>query len=189
MGLHHDTAYADDSAYFDYAHGYRFTGASSTQWRTIMAYPPGTRIPYFSNPDLSYDGVALGTSASEDNARALATTGPLVATFRNEAGSPSPTPTPTIGEPADISLDYAVINDMLYINATVKDADGNSISNKKVTIKKYKKTKGKYKKKGTEYTNSAGVAQFALPVKKGKYKAKCDSLKVKLKLKKSDVSS
>ena len=54
---------------FGYSNGYRFT-VGDTQYRTVMAYAPGTRIPYFSNPNVNYLGVATG-SATADNAQTI----------------------------------------------------------------------------------------------------------------------
>jgi hypothetical protein len=54
---------------YSYACGYRFT-ALGESYRTVMAYSPGLRIPYFSNPDLTYQGVVFG-NASANNALAL----------------------------------------------------------------------------------------------------------------------
>lgn len=54
---------------YSYSRGYRFS-AGGTTYRTLMAYAPGVRIPYLSNPALTYLGAALGT-AGADNARTL----------------------------------------------------------------------------------------------------------------------
>ena len=32
-----------------------------------MAYAPGTRIPYFSNPNVAFDGVATGVPSGQSN--------------------------------------------------------------------------------------------------------------------------
>ena len=40
-------------------------------------------IPYFSNPEVSYGGVATGDSDTVDNARVLESTSPYVANFRS----------------------------------------------------------------------------------------------------------
>ena len=48
----------------DEARGYRFEGLSGTTWRTVMAYSPGLRIPYFSTPEESFDGFPVGEPAS-----------------------------------------------------------------------------------------------------------------------------
>jgi hypothetical protein len=55
---------------FSYANGYRFN-ALGQQYRTVMAYAPGIRIPYFSNPSVAYGGVLTGTSATNNNALTL----------------------------------------------------------------------------------------------------------------------
>ena len=61
QGCEHDRANADpDCALHSYSYGWRFLGEGGDQYRTVMAYPPGTRIEHFSNPDVDYDGVATG---------------------------------------------------------------------------------------------------------------------------------
>jgi len=70
----------NSGGYYPYSKGHRFNGLSSIQWRTIMAYPPGTSIPYFSNPDVFYDGVATGTS-NRDNARTADNTASIVSNW------------------------------------------------------------------------------------------------------------
>jgi len=60
-------------AYYTYSVGHRFTGVSGNNYRTVMAYNPGTRIPYFSSPLVDFDGVATGT-ADRDNARSIRNT-------------------------------------------------------------------------------------------------------------------
>lgn len=45
-----------------YSFGHRFFGTDGVQYRTVMAYAPGTRIPYFSNPNQTYQGTATGTT-------------------------------------------------------------------------------------------------------------------------------
>lgn len=76
----------DAGGFFPYSNGYRFTGSSSTLWRTVMAYAPGERIGYFSNPNVQFDGHATGVSGSTtsaaDNARTIDQTALAVANFR-----------------------------------------------------------------------------------------------------------
>lgn len=50
FGCAHDRENATASGTFPYSHGYRFVGADGRQYRDLMAYPPGTELPYFSNP-------------------------------------------------------------------------------------------------------------------------------------------
>ena len=70
---------------FPYAWGYRFLGASGSQFRTLMAYSPGLRIMRYSNPEIEYDQVPLGKpeadAESADNARAFNITVPVVADY------------------------------------------------------------------------------------------------------------
>lgn len=53
FGCDHDRANTGGGALFNYSFGYREPG---NLWHDIMAYDPGQVIPYFSNPDLIYNG-------------------------------------------------------------------------------------------------------------------------------------
>lgn len=72
MGARHN--YHAHNQYFNipfaYGHGYCY---SSGSWRTIMSYNTcgASRINYWSNPNVTYGGVAMGTTSREDNARVL----------------------------------------------------------------------------------------------------------------------
>jgi len=94
MGAQHDIANSSFQGLGPYSYGYRFTGNSSTQYRTVMAYSPGTRISYFSNPNVQFDGVATGVNGSADNALTLNTSRTTVAAFLNDPAQ-TPTPAPT----------------------------------------------------------------------------------------------
>jgi hypothetical protein len=50
-----------------YGFGWRFTGNDGVQYRTVMAYAPGTRIPYFSNPNVSFQGQPTGVPIGDPN--------------------------------------------------------------------------------------------------------------------------
>ena len=58
-------------------------------YRTIMSYDTegaatySNRIPFFSNPNIEYQGVQTGDFNSEDNAQVLNRTAPYVSNFRN----------------------------------------------------------------------------------------------------------
>ncbi len=71
---------------FSYSVGHRYFGNSGTQRRTIMAYPPGQRIPYFSNPAVFFDGqptgVPVGQPNEANNALTINTTISTVASYR-----------------------------------------------------------------------------------------------------------
>lgn len=73
VGSHHDP-YVASGAPFSYGYGYVYLPG---RWRTVMAYNNQcsangfncTRIGRFSTPLQTYNGVATGTSATNDNAR------------------------------------------------------------------------------------------------------------------------
>ena len=66
---------------FPYSVGHRFNGVSGTQYRTVMAYSPGTRIPRFSSPTTIYDGTPTGL-VDRDNAASINITRFTFANFR-----------------------------------------------------------------------------------------------------------
>ena len=66
---------------FSYSVGHRFIATNATQYRTAMAYSPGTRIPRLSNPAVSFIGTPTGL-ATADNARTLNETAAVMANFR-----------------------------------------------------------------------------------------------------------
>jgi hypothetical protein len=67
QGCGHDAADANGGCgYSTYAFGWRFNGNSGTQYRTVMARVPGTRIPYFSNPSVNFDGQPTGTATADN---------------------------------------------------------------------------------------------------------------------------
>lgn len=81
LGAGHARGDPYDYGTYSFSHGYRFTGNSGTLWRDIMAYDPGTLIPYFSSPLLSYDGRPVG-AADADNVRTFQQNKNAVAAFR-----------------------------------------------------------------------------------------------------------
>jgi len=125
MGARHDELTDPNTAPFAYGHGLRHTTAPS--WRTIMAYdcPAGCpRLQYWSNPNVQYGGVPMGTAAVNDNARVLNQTATTVAGFRspvgegsgwhhndlsNAAGAPA-----AVGEPAGYMFDAQGTQHVVY---------------------------------------------------------------------------
>jgi hypothetical protein len=75
QGCAHDRLFVDCSGAHDYSYGWRFAGDSGSVWHTIMAYPPGMVIGYFSNPDVDFDGqptgVPIGEALQSDNANTI----------------------------------------------------------------------------------------------------------------------
>jgi hypothetical protein len=69
LGSGHDVA-SPDGPLFAYGIGHQFVGSSRTTWQTIMVRRAmgGTRIGYFSNPNVNFDGVATGVPTGQTGA-------------------------------------------------------------------------------------------------------------------------
>jgi hypothetical protein len=89
MGAHHDAYVNPENGAYAYSHGFTNT---TGQWRTIMAYNNAcatagvncTRIQYFSNPNVNYNGSPTGAAGTANNASTLNNTALSVANFRQE---------------------------------------------------------------------------------------------------------
>jgi hypothetical protein len=90
MSAHHDCYVDTTDQPYPYIHGYVNT---ADRWRTIMAYDEEcddagfdcTRIPYWSNPSVSYNGDPMGEEdggCDSNNARTLDNTASTIAAFR-----------------------------------------------------------------------------------------------------------
>jgi len=82
IGARHDRLIDGSNMPFPYGHGY----VNGTKWRDIMSYRESCggscpRIPYWSNPRISYKGQPTGTAAS-DNARVILEQAERVSKFR-----------------------------------------------------------------------------------------------------------
>jgi hypothetical protein len=79
-GCRHDPAADPTNTPYPYGHGYCY---GPGRWRTIMSYNScnATRIQYWSNPNVTYGGVAMGTTTTHNNARVLNERAPTVAQF------------------------------------------------------------------------------------------------------------
>lgn len=78
---------------YTFGHGYQY-GAGG--WRTVMAYncsPSCTRINWWSNPNKTRNGVAMGTNSRHDNARVLNLTAATMAGFKGGGTTTPPPPT------------------------------------------------------------------------------------------------
>ena len=84
IGLQHSDGYNSDSG----------------QFRTVMAYGSYTRIPYFSNPNVIYNGNATGTAAN-NSAAVLNANNNKVAGFAVSTATVSEPATPSITPPAN----------------------------------------------------------------------------------------
>jgi hypothetical protein len=81
LGARHDRQTDPSNSPYPYGHGY----VNGTKWRDIMSYAESCsgclRIPFWSNPRLSYKGEPTGT-LSEDNARVILEQAERVSKFR-----------------------------------------------------------------------------------------------------------
>jgi hypothetical protein len=81
LGARHDRHTDALDSPFPYGHGY----VNGTKWRDIMSYQGGCegcpRIPYWSNPRITYNGEPTGTDAN-DNARVILEQALRVSNFR-----------------------------------------------------------------------------------------------------------
>ena len=93
MGCNHGVTNngVDDDGLHNYSIGYHFTGLDSNGYRTVMAYSRTgeTRVPYFSNPNVNYQGVPTGgvpdgLAVTANNASTLQETAPFVGDYRDE---------------------------------------------------------------------------------------------------------
>ncbi|HZN03120.1 MAG TPA: FG-GAP-like repeat-containing protein [Candidatus Polarisedimenticolia bacterium] len=82
QGCEHDRDHATSMPVFHDAYGMRFVGNDGRPYRTVMGYPPGQRLPNFSNPAVFYQGRPTGRANKEDNAGAINATADTVANFR-----------------------------------------------------------------------------------------------------------
>ncbi len=91
MACFHDRDNTDPEApdpLYPWAYGYRFNGDSGEQFRTIMAYAPGTRIQHFSNPHAYYDGQRTGVFEGWEGEAYNARTMNRTATFMRDLREP-----------------------------------------------------------------------------------------------------
>lgn len=76
----------ENGGFYPFSNGWRFIGNSGTLWRTVMAYEPGERIPYFSNPSRTFDGKPIGASGSgpegANNTRTIILASATISQFR-----------------------------------------------------------------------------------------------------------
>lgn len=100
QGNAHDRKNGGSSAY-PYSFGYRtcdnIAPSNGQSFRTVMAYScTGSRVNYFSNPNVYYNGAPMGVhyeldpANSADNARSMNNTAPITAAFRGSPSDPPP---------------------------------------------------------------------------------------------------
>ncbi len=86
MGARHNCETDNTLSPYNYSHGYSYCNGN-IKWRTIMSYDlcSSPRIPYWSNPNINYGGIPMGSTSGNcksNNALTLNNTAPIVANFR-----------------------------------------------------------------------------------------------------------
>lgn len=86
QGCRHNPEQDPSTTPYSYGHGYLYTAGG---WRTIMAYNYSgeTRLQYFSNPNVTYGGVPMGTTSTHYNAQVLNVTSNTINGFRTAAST------------------------------------------------------------------------------------------------------
>lgn len=89
MGSHHDLENAPGGGLYPYSLGWHWGNSSNPgyngDYRSIMAYAPGTRVQRFSNPNVQFAGEATGSAGVADNALSLNNAASTVAAWRDPA--------------------------------------------------------------------------------------------------------
>lgn len=124
FGCQLERPYADSVGAFPYAYGYSSTDAYGMLFSTVEAFS-GSRLPFFSNPEIQHEGVPCGVPAgwpnAANNAQVLNLTAPLVAAFRGQALQTLP-PIIALLNPPDGSVMFDSTN--LVLLADASDSDG-----------------------------------------------------------------
>jgi hypothetical protein len=93
MGLHHHKGqnFEPGPGLYSYSAGWRWVSTDNGRYCSVMTYEDGsyfsdgkthTRVPYFSNPGLTYIGVATGDATNGDNARTVREIKNVIAAYR-----------------------------------------------------------------------------------------------------------
>lgn len=99
MGCHHHKLQnsGPGPGLFDYSAGWRWTDMNNNRYCTIMTYTSGqyfddglrhNRVPYFSDPDIDFEGEQTGDAVDGDNARTIRETKHIIAAYRDALGTP-----------------------------------------------------------------------------------------------------
>jgi hypothetical protein len=115
---------------FPYAFGYHFVGNNGVTYGDVMSYQ-GMELPYFSNPNLTYQGQPLGRPAGDPNAADLYSTflqtAPVVANYRPSVTTDTTAPTASVyqadltGNQLTFTVRYA--DDVAVSTASIGDGD------------------------------------------------------------------
>lgn len=119
-----------------FEHGYLY---ASGGWRTIMAYNEGdvcpdgycNRLQYWSNPNISYGNVSMGTETYENNALMLNETANIVGGFRTSNNVYVPDDYSTISS----AISSVTSGQTVIVNGSPHNLDSNVTVNSGITLK------------------------------------------------------
>ena len=102
QGNMHDRANSSSGGAFPYSYGFRRCVSDGTGFRTVMSYScsGASRVAWFSNPNVAYNGYATGiayetdAASAADNARSMMNTASTVAAFRTAGTTVAPVTSP-----------------------------------------------------------------------------------------------
>ena len=126
VGCDHDPLNESSNNLFAYGHGYVHP---SKTWRTIMAYKPENtnycpRLLYWSNPNVTKDGVPMGTVATHNNARVWNERSNTVMAFRQ----PDNNVTFTSNDMPNTQYADVIAKQNITTSGTVNVNSGNTLS-------------------------------------------------------------
>ena len=128
FGCQLERGVAESPGAFEYSYGYSFVSADQVPRSTADGFT-GIRVPWFSNPEILYNGVPTGVPAGQanaaDNSRTINQTAPLVSAFR----APSPVTIPpriSLVQPAGNTTSPLQLTqgENLHLLAEASDVDG-----------------------------------------------------------------
>ena len=120
LGGAHNRETGAASGSYDFSFGYRVPG----QWRTIMALSEGCldcpRMPFYSNPTLTFDGFPTGVTgghpSSADNALTFELNKEIAANWRASCTAPPDLGLPSPAEPGDLLLANSAAGELLRVD-------------------------------------------------------------------------
>lgn len=123
LGCRHDPSHDSGTTPFAYGHGYVHP---SNTWRTIMAYGDTAchRKQYWSNPNVLYNGVPMGTVATHNNARVWNERSNTIMAFRQ----PDSNVTFTNSDMPNTQYADVIAKQNITTNGTVNVNSGNTLS-------------------------------------------------------------
>lgn len=126
LGCRHDYGQDPANSPYKFGHGYVYPNGG---WRTIMAYNTHcngcTRLPYWSNPNITYNGVPMGTTDKCNNTRVWNIRYGEVGSFKNVSSNVVITTNTLPG-----SLDYGFIEACTHVetSGSVNLHDGQEVT-------------------------------------------------------------